>query len=121
MAAYSEINAYAGSQLLAHGYWALALQDNIEFWGDGTSNIPSSPPLLANFNYPGQPTYFNLTAWSNNDEPGNAIGYQYTGTITYLSDVPNPVPIPAALPLIPASLGAMGFLGWRRRKVVVAG
>lgn len=30
------------------------------------------------------------------------------------------VPLPAALPLFAAGLGAMGFLGWRRRKAAVA-
>ena len=29
---------------------------------------------------------------------------------------PSPVPIPAALPLLAAGLGAMGFMGWRRKR-----
>jgi hypothetical protein len=30
--------------------------------------------------------------------------------------VPNPVPLPAALPLFAAGLGAMGFMGWCRKR-----
>ncbi len=34
--------------------------------------------------------------------------------------LPNPVPLPAALPLFAAGLGAMGFMGWRRKRKTVA-
>ncbi len=44
---------------------------------------------------------------------------QYWGS--YLVKDTNAVPIPAALPLFAAGLGAMGFMGWRRRKAAVAG
>lgn len=40
-------------------------------------------------------------------------------TWQFRSDAPA-VPIPAALPLFAAGLGAMGFMGWRRRKAVLA-
>ena len=36
------------------------------------------------------------------------------------TEVVAPVPLPAALPLLAAGLGAMGFMGWRRRKASVA-
>ncbi len=32
----------------------------------------------------------------------------------------NPVPIPAALPLFGSAIGLFGFLGWRKKKQVVA-
>jgi hypothetical protein len=39
-----------------------------------------------------------------------------------LTVVASPVPLPAALPFFAAGLGAMGFMGWRkRRKAAVAG
>ena len=45
---------------------------------------------------------------------------QYWGS--YLVKDTNVVPIPAALPLFAAGLGAMGFMGWcRKRKAAVAG
>ena len=38
--------------------------------------------------------------------------YSYTGTITDT----NPTPLPAALPLFASGLGALGLLGWRRKR-----
>ena len=42
---------------------------------------------------------------------GEQAGYD---NVTFGS--PSPVPIPAALPLLAAGLGAMGFMGWRRKR-----
>ncbi len=33
---------------------------------------------------------------------------------------PNPVPLPAALPLLMSALGVFGFFGWRRKRMAVA-
>jgi len=42
----------------------------------------------------------------------------YTQQIAHFNEGggPSPVPLPAALPLLLAALGALGFFGWRRRR-----
>ncbi len=55
----------------------------------------------------------NNSGW--NDLPVTDVS-QYT-IVEYSTSA---VPIPAALPLLAAGLGAMGFQGWRRRKALAA-
>jgi PEP-CTERM motif-containing protein len=43
-----------------------------------------------------------------------------TGFITAFSVSPSPVPLPAAWPLFATGLGALGLLGWRRKKKLAA-
>lgn len=40
----------------------------------------------------------------------------FAGRITSFSPAASEVPLPAALPLLAAGLGAMGFMGWRRKR-----
>jgi hypothetical protein len=49
--------------------------------------------------------YINWAGWSYQD-----------GATVRVDFVTSPVPIPAALPLFAAGLGAMGFMGWRRKR-----
>jgi hypothetical protein len=49
--------------------------------------------------------YVNLAGWSYHS--GDTIRVDFAGS---------PVPLPAALPLFAAGLGAMGFMGWRRKR-----
>lgn len=49
--------------------------------------------------------YVNLAGWSYHD--GDTISVEFGAS---------PVPLPAALPLLAAGLGAMGFMGWRKRR-----
>jgi hypothetical protein len=41
--------------------------------------------------------------------------YEGTGELTYLNQ-PDATPLPAALPLFATGLGALGLLGWRRKR-----
>lgn len=54
----------------------------------------------------------NGTFASNNNDP---VGYVITFNVTETTP-PVETPLPAALPLFATGLGAMGFLGWRRKK-----
>ena len=45
----------------------------------------------------------------------NIVGY-----FVEFSPVPNLVPLPAALPLFTTGLGALGLLGWRRKRKALA-
>jgi hypothetical protein len=51
--------------------------------------------------------------------PGNFVWTWGSGTgdQTFTVDV---VPLPATLPLLGAGLGALGLLGWRRKRLAVA-
>jgi len=49
--------------------------------------------------------YINLSGWS----------YQ-TGDTVRVDFAASPVPLPAAFPLLAAGLGAMGFMGWRKKR-----
>lgn len=53
--------------------------------------------------------------WSNNvgGGPGGTENADFAEAV--LTGV-TPVPVPAALPLLTAALGALGFIGWRRRR-----
>jgi len=47
----------------------------------------------------------------------NWAGWSYrTGDFVRVDFAASPVPLPAALPLFAAGLGAMGFMGWRRKR-----
>jgi hypothetical protein len=56
-------------------------------------------------------------------QTGNLTGWQSTfsgnGSVGVATLAPNAVPIPAALPLFAAGLGAMGFMGWRSKRNTV--
>jgi hypothetical protein len=99
--------------------WAFILSSS-SAWGDGTTNIPSTIPLLSNFDV-GRLFFFLYL----NEQPdgGISLGNAYRGQINYFGETPctdncavSSVPIPAALPLFAAGLSAMGFMGWRRKR-----
>jgi hypothetical protein len=46
-------------------------------------------------------------------------GNSNIGLVTGFND-PAPTPLPAALPLFASGLGALGFLGWRKRRKAAA-
>jgi hypothetical protein len=104
----------SGSNPLAYGNWLIQL---LAFgsWGDGTTNLPSTVPLLSQFS---GPNTFKLAAFENG--PQEATRYaEYFGTIDYLGDTPARVaetPLPPAITLYATGLGAMSLLAWRRRR-----
>ena len=65
-------------------------------------------------------TYDNGVPQEQLADPDTDQITQYWGSYL-VKDTAAVVPLPAALPLFAAGLSAMGFLGWRRRKVAVAG
>jgi hypothetical protein len=49
--------------------------------------------------------------------PGNSVSW----SATELSNPPALTPIPGALPLFASGLGALGLLGWRKKRKNAAG
>lgn len=61
-------------------------------------------------------TLFLDGAWTVDWKYAAEESMRFAGTYSV-----EPVPIPAALPLLAAGLGTMGLMGWRRRKFAVGG
>jgi hypothetical protein len=108
--------SFAGGQQLAFGAWTLSLHSALSIpWGDGTTNIPGSPPELSNFLV----RTFHLQAYSSHFlVNGLDVGHQYHGFVDYLGTSPTPAPIPPALLLFGSVLGLGGLLGWRSKRVL---
>jgi hypothetical protein len=63
---------------------------------------------------------FVLATFVWTDAQGNTAQFYEQGHLTSFSEAPSSVPLPAALPLLAAGLGAMGFMGWRRKRKAAA-
>jgi hypothetical protein len=76
---------------------------NVSFWLDDNSSLTTFSRLSTN----GDTT----------DSGGNGIDL-----LVYAGSIPGPstVPLPAALPLFATGLGALGLLGWRRKRKAAA-
>jgi hypothetical protein len=99
--------AFSSASFLVSGP-LLSLSDAVlAFVLDG---VAGSSILLDNIIFPGLINgdfqTGNLTGWST----------QHSGTGSVNVAETAPVPIPAALPLFAAGLGAMGYMGWRRKR-----
>lgn len=89
--------------------------------GDALNSLAllSAPPelsLLQSTSF-----YLNLIDTESRVGPNRACcaAQSYSGYLTSLAVAPT-VPLPAALPLFAAGLGAMGFMGWRRKHKAAA-
>jgi hypothetical protein len=65
----------------------------------------------------GNTTAFNLAVVSNTGSSDGVVPQSGPQTIaTFVSQTVSQTPLPAALPLFATGLGAMGLLGWRRKR-----
>ena len=73
-------------------------------------SISSGGSIVGGLNiFDGSPTF---TGYSDNFSGGGKnVGYLGVGTLTSVE-----TPLPAALPLFATGLGALGLLGWRRKR-----
>jgi hypothetical protein len=90
-------------------------------WGSSTSATSGYTQLIANGT--SDDTFINLSSLcptcnffyfgiGSNDPSGNVVLEEITAV--------SAVPLPAALPLFATGLGALGLLGWRRKKRTIA-
>jgi hypothetical protein len=84
--------------------------DNLLFY-------PGSDQLdISGFSFDEGPYGFNIyDDGGYGDIYQNVMG-QYGGSITTFTASPSVTPLPAALPLFATGIGAMGLLGWRRKR-----
>ena len=78
---------------------------------------PADFALLTNSNsFTGAPTGFN-TAFTNVPTSGGLLSFtDLSELLLSASSTGNETPLPAAFPLFAGGLGAMGLLGWRRKR-----
>ena len=76
-------------------------------------------PLAAPYNSAAF-TIFISGAWKELGTATARIDYELTNIQVSPEPVLAPVPLPAALPLLFGAFGALGVMGWRRRKVAAA-
>ena len=97
------------------------------FDGAGTLTLSSDPTLSKNFfntmditiGINGWAYGTASSVWYSQDQYGNTLTASGTATITELPPGEaqlSATPLPAALPLFASGLGALGLLGWRRKR-----
>src|SRR5262249_36840902 len=90
----------------------------------GRSNPLTSHFLLSVDGKPFQSVSFLLANEDKLDLTGSTFRFEkarhnnsfYVSALDYTIDPPVVTPIPAALPLFASGLGALGLLGWRRKR-----
>jgi len=93
--------------------------DLVDFFDPGNKDILTSDqlvvPSLALFNGNGQFS-FTRACFDFSVCQGNV---SFVGTLSSLVVVPSVTPLPATLPIFATGLGALGLLGWRRKRKAV--
>jgi hypothetical protein len=89
----------------------------IDYIGRGAPNaiVVILEGLLTNPDLTTTQVFFELNA-NQVGGPGHSVNWSGTQSTTN----PNPVPLPAAFPLFATGLGALGLLGWRRKRKPLA-
>ena len=110
------INPLDWAVTLGSEYWLVAVADPNTadvIWN--ASAVPSSNPPLA-FAYTSNGT--GLTGWQTISAvfPNVFVAGYVSETRDFVSETP----LPAALPLFATGLGALGLLGWRRKRKAAA-
>jgi hypothetical protein len=96
----------------------------VDVWIDGAYGSYSAlPPSAAAYytdgvaRYSVQLSYFGIyREISYITDPGFESWFRSTGQVLVYRDGVQVVPIPAALPLLAAALGGLGFIAWRRSR-----
>lgn len=81
------------------------------------SDVEWLNPLLSHFQILLGPGYYvvSLLTAGESDPPGDETAFPAGVSVRV-----DTVPIPAALPLLAVGLGAMGFMGWRKKSKIAA-
>jgi hypothetical protein len=115
---------------LTTGTWTAFPQLNINSIVTSGSNMALSPDIfgttaaisatLTGLNIANGSSLF--IRWADQDDPGadDALALDEFSLTPITSSTGSAVPLPAALPLFATGLGALGLLGWRRKKKAAA-
>ena len=120
-----DLTGYDASTASLTGLWGVDNAGSVLLNGNLISSLPN-PTLVSNFS---SLTAILVNAGSSYFLPGaNSLVFSlfndappaaFRAAVTVSADAAA-VPIPAALPLFAAGLGAMGFMGWRRKRKALA-
>ena len=81
-------------------------------FSSGGDSLAFSDLISSGSTYPGE----ILLAVGGSGQTGTEINLLNFATLTGTSSGPSATPLPAALPLFASGLGALGLLGWRRKR-----
>jgi len=79
--------------------------------GTNSLGVTASGTITGPAGFDPTPVFYSA-AYTQNAGPGTQINASFNNSTT----PPNPIPLPAALPLFATGLGGLGLLSWRRKR-----
>ena len=109
------INAFGGDFRDLNGAVGLTVTGNFDGGGDQTISIGQALGSSGFFGLVGSSS-FSTMVWRSNDGCLTCVFSGENYTLDNFSFHSTPTPLPAALPLFATGLGALGLMGWRRKR-----
>jgi hypothetical protein len=97
-----------------YAYGVLTLYS--DYANDHDKDFPGIADIVIGINGFAPPPSAASSVWYSQDAFGNTLTASGTASITQQENPIGETPLPAGLPLFASGLGALGLLGWRRKK-----